>query len=333
MLERGNGPLGLLLHPGALGDGLLALPSMRRLARTFPEHRLLWCGQQQLGAVLMAAGEVHAASSFDSFPIGRGSMQGSSWPDRVSASRKAKNFVVGWLEDDDGFWLDWAAREGFWSASFRSPHDRQLRAKHMSDRYAECLEDAGLVQRGFLESDFRIMKLPISRVPDDETQSVPEAERRRRLVLLHPGSGGAYKCVKTSIFVDLTRQLARTYPGQVGIIEGPADGTYVEPLLARLPDLEYFRIRRLDLLSICDVFRQTQVFIGHDSGLSHLAATCGVHSLLLFGPSDPEVWAPRGSHVHILQHPQLDFSPDVLCEAIDRLMKNLTSHLQPALLM
>jgi ADP-heptose:LPS heptosyltransferase len=43
------------------------------------------------------------------------------------------------------------------------------------------------------------------------------------------------------------------------------------------------------------------MFIGHDSGISHLAAAVGTPSLLLFGPTDPEIWAPVGEHVRILR--------------------------------
>ena len=42
-------------------------------------------------------------------------------------------------------------------------------------------------------------------------------------------------------------------------------------------------------------------FFGHDSGISHLAAACGVPSLLLFGPTDPAVWAPPQPWVTILR--------------------------------
>ena len=42
-------------------------------------------------------------------------------------------------------------------------------------------------------------------------------------------------------------------------------------------------------------------FLGHDSGISHLAAACGVPSLLLFGPTDPAVWAPPQPWVTVLR--------------------------------
>lgn len=35
------------------------------------------------------------------------------------------------------------------------------------------------------------------------------------------------------------------------------------------------------------------IFIGHDSGISHLAAAARANCILLFGPTDPNVWAPE----------------------------------------
>jgi ADP-heptose:LPS heptosyltransferase len=45
---------------------------------------------------------------------------------------------------------------------------------------------------------------------------------------------------------------------------------------------------------------QATVFVGHDSGLTHLAAAFRRPTVAIFGPTDPEVWGPRGEHVTIV---------------------------------
>ena len=35
------------------------------------------------------------------------------------------------------------------------------------------------------------------------------------------------------------------------------------------------------------------IFVGHDSGISHLAAAVGANCILLFGPTNPDIWAPK----------------------------------------
>jgi heptosyltransferase-2 len=51
------------------------------------------------------------------------------------------------------------------------------------------------------------------------------------------------------------------------------------------------------------VVLENSIFIGHDSGISHLAAAAGAKCILLFGPTDPAVWAPLNANVHILRAP------------------------------
>ena len=46
-------------------------------------------------------------------------------------------------------------------------------------------------------------------------------------------------------------------------------------------------------------WRKASLYIGNDSGITHLAAAVGTPVLALFGPTDPAVWAPRGPHVQV----------------------------------
>ncbi len=39
------------------------------------------------------------------------------------------------------------------------------------------------------------------------------------------------------------------------------------------------------------------LFIGNDSGITHLAAALGVQTIALFGPTDPAIWGPPGEQV------------------------------------
>jgi heptosyltransferase-2 len=46
------------------------------------------------------------------------------------------------------------------------------------------------------------------------------------------------------------------------------------------------------------------LFIGHDSGISHLAAAAGALCILLFGWTDPTIWAPANEGVNVLRAPE-----------------------------
>jgi lipopolysaccharide heptosyltransferase III len=61
-----------------------------------------------------------------------------------------------------------------------------------------------------------------------------------------------------------------------------------------------------DLYELACWFAGARVYLGNDSGPSHLAAAVNTPVVALFGPSDPAVWAPRGSHVAVVAAPSMD---------------------------
>jgi ADP-heptose:LPS heptosyltransferase len=57
----------------------------------------------------------------------------------------------------------------------------------------------------------------------------------------------------------------------------------------------------LPLPELAAQLSSSQLFLGHDSGVSHLAAALGVPCVLLFGPTDPAMWAPPVPHVRVIR--------------------------------
>jgi ADP-heptose:LPS heptosyltransferase len=50
----------------------------------------------------------------------------------------------------------------------------------------------------------------------------------------------------------------------------------------------------IDLPEVAALCRMARVFIGNDSGVSHLAAAAGAPGVVIFGPTDPMRWRPLG---------------------------------------
>jgi len=55
-----------------------------------------------------------------------------------------------------------------------------------------------------------------------------------------------------------------------------------------------------DLETLVSTLRAARLFIGNDSGPTHLAAQLGVPTVALFGPTDPNRWAPIGPRVTVI---------------------------------
>jgi ADP-heptose:LPS heptosyltransferase len=117
----------------------------------------------------------------------------------------------------------------------------------------------------------------------------------RHLAIIHPGAGNEAKRWPVDRWSALVDRLAPTC--QCLLVSGPADAAASADLASRtgLPvasDLELPALAAL--LAHCDIF------LGHDSGVSHLAAAVGAPVIALFGPTDPAQWAPRGEKVVVL---------------------------------
>jgi heptosyltransferase III len=59
-----------------------------------------------------------------------------------------------------------------------------------------------------------------------------------------------------------------------------------------------------------------RLYIGNDSGITHLAAAVGIPVVAIFGPTDPGVWAPRGERVRIVSGNLADISVDQALDAV-----------------
>jgi heptosyltransferase-3 len=61
-----------------------------------------------------------------------------------------------------------------------------------------------------------------------------------------------------------------------------------------------------DLYELAQWLGGARLYVGNDSGITHLAAAVGAPVVALFGPTDPQVWSPRGQRVRILYSPCLE---------------------------
>ena len=117
-----------------------------------------------------------------------------------------------------------------------------------------------------------------------------------RFVAIHPGSGAPRKNWPADRFAALAERLAAGRPFL--LIEGPADAEAAGPA-SRLPAA--VRARDLPPRVLGAVLARAGVYVGNDSGVSHLAAAWGAPVLALFGPTDPSQWAPVGPRVKVLR--------------------------------
>lgn len=292
MVDRETQNRILVIHPGALGDVLLALPAVRALRTAFYDCEIGLLAGRAMAYLLHTCKEVDAAFSLESQALA-GLIAGSeSMEPGIRRWTTKCALVVAWMNDSDQR-LSAALRGiGIPRVIVRSP---SICSKaHQTDRFLETIQSV-------VQSQVVCQKLHLPADVIEQTKSRlvrMGVVEDKPLVLLHPGSGSRHKCSNPSLLSRVAEWCLKKGLTPL-VVGGPADEEQVENLLAVCVQRPMI-LRGLDLLSMAGVLVHGVVFIGHDSGLTHLAAALHIPTLALFGPTKPERWAPWGPYVTVL---------------------------------
>jgi heptosyltransferase-2 len=122
------------------------------------------------------------------------------------------------------------------------------------------------------------------------------------VIAVHPGSGGAAKLWPLSGWQQVLAWVAQQHLPCL-IVSGPAERQRVAALLQEAPPYHWPCAEQLPLPHLAALLARCRVLVGHDSGITHLAAAVGTTTLALFGPTEPLVWGPRSRQSCVLQPP------------------------------
>ncbi len=116
-----------------------------------------------------------------------------------------------------------------------------------------------------------------------------------RLLVIHPGSGGKKKRWAREGFAHVANWWKTRTNRHVMILLGPAEEGEVE-FWQRAGIVE----SSLSLRQVGVLLSRADLFLGNDSGVSHLAGAMGARGVVLFGPTCPEQWRPLGGSLSVL---------------------------------
>jgi heptosyltransferase-3 len=117
-----------------------------------------------------------------------------------------------------------------------------------------------------------------------------------KLVVIQPGSGGLHKCWHLDNFLALAGELS-SKGIEVIFLLGPAELTRFSDMTIKNINSVAKCLTNLSLTEVLGLLSCADVFIGNDSGITHLAAGLGLKTLAVFGPTNPAVYKPIGPAV------------------------------------
>jgi ADP-heptose:LPS heptosyltransferase len=273
-----------VIFPGALGDFMCLLPAIHALAQ---EARVEVFAKTEFAAVVP---EHIRVKTLQRFEINRLFVRGAALEPGVREFFACYQSIYSWM----------GSSQPVFSAELNAVAPGRARlfpfrgtdpAMHQTDYYLSCLS---LTQK-------TLPALNIPLLPDAlewrrEFLEGHHLEQKARLLMV-PGSGAREKNWPAGYFTVLGRWWRERVGGEVIVLLGPVEAE--RGGFEALPE-DFIIERNLSLAQVTALLSAAHLYVGNDSGVTHLAAAVGVPVAAIFGPSDPRQWAPRGAKVSLL---------------------------------
>jgi len=340
-------PTAILFRAGGLGDLLVALPSIGLVRKRLRGFSLTLAGRREYAGLLVRAGVVDTGLDFDdrglapffatAGPFGTGHVRGrmacgsgdgGSAPEAEPRSESILPggfaLAVGWFNGkgnrspDRGAPLAGAAAVRSFFVSYDDGSGRPL-SRFFFDRTRALIEEAcgsdGGDDPGLFESCAR---LPVESGWIEKAMTaagVPAGESGRRRLIIHPGSGGRVKRWPLENFIEMAGRAASAGLGGI-FVTGEAE----EDLEARLAGCTlptgWSRLGRPTVEVLAGLLAASRLYLGNDSGPTHLAAACGARVVALFRESLEPAWRPFGRTTVIAAPDVESIDPEIVFGAL-----------------
>lgn len=283
-------PRVLVIRGGAIGDFILTLPAIHLLRQSIPHAHLEVMGYSGIADLAVKAGIADATRPLGDLRMAQFYARNAQIDPALADDLRSFNLIVSYLFDPDAILRENMEKLGV-KTLIECPHRVIVGQGHASQQLARPLERLAM----FLDEPARQSPLL------SKTKLQAPAKR----IAIHPGSGSLTKNWPALGWQKLAEEIQAAHPGvEIIFISGEAEaerGTVPQ-------DLPFTRWHGLPLTSLADHLGTCDLFLGHDSGISHLASACAVPCLLLFGPTDPATWAPPQSSVRVIRAPGGDLN-------------------------
>ena len=285
----------LVIRGGAIGDFILTLPALKALREARPQAHIEILGYKHIAVLAEERFYAQAVHSIEYGPLARFFARNSELPAELANYFASFDLIVSYLYDPDRIF---------------ETNLRRCDVQNLICGTARIVENAGhaarqlarpIEQLGINVVDFAARIFPS--IEDQEFAGEFLASVPPPIIAIHPGSGSHEKNWPLENWIGLFSPHSRFADLEsLVVISGEADEAQTDQLEREWKNRDVRFARNLPLPRLAAVLERS-IFIGHDSGISHLAAAAGANCMLLFGPTDPDIWAPRNENVRVLRPP------------------------------
>ncbi len=275
----------LVIRGGAIGDFILTLPAIAALRQQFPHAHLEVLGYPHIVQLAQVGGLVDRVQAIEARGLAGFFARNGELSDDLRDYFSEFNIILSYLYDPDEIFKTNVARCSR-GQFITGPHrPDEANAIHATTVFLKPLERLAI-----FDAD-ATPRLSIHYPPS--TINSPLA--------LHPGSGSERKNWPEENWVELIARLVNETPLNLLLVGGEAEGERLQRLAAALPPLRCVVAKNLPLVELAQRMKSCRAFVGHDSGITHLAAALGLPTTVLWAHTVEEIWRPQGANVTVLR--------------------------------
>ena len=291
----------LVIRGGAIGDFILTLPALKALRDAYPQAHIEILGYKHIAALAENRFYAQDIRSIEYGPMSGFFARDSELSPELSSYFSSFDLILSYLYDPDGIFEN----------NLRRCRARQIvRGPAKIDNSQHAAHAARQLAQPLLELGIRVEDLAARLYPSLEDRNLAAkflADCARPIVTLHPGSGSEKKNWPLESWTEIGNQLlsSENFAGSIVVISGEADESQKVKLQSIWKNPRVRFAKNLPLTRLAALFADA-VFLGHDSGISQLAAAADAKCVLLFGPTDAGIWAPLNENVRVIRAPNGD---------------------------
>lgn len=291
----------LVIRGGAIGDFVLTVPVFESLRSRYPGVEIDILGYPSIAQLAVDRRHARSARRVD----------GIEWAALFAPDGELRDGERAWLRTFDVVFCIWPDADGVIRENLRRAGVAKvvcidpMPAKpgaHAVDHVAAQCERAGFPMP-FAEPHL---------YPSERDRWWVERYMRvsgagwQPLMGMNPGSGSRRKNWPAKSFAELARWWIERRRGHVLVVSGPADEAAIAEFAASAPEEGVFMLRDEELPRVAAAIERCEVYVGNDSGITHIAAAVRTPTVAIFGPTDPAQWAPRAPRVNVVRSPAGD---------------------------
>jgi len=275
----------LVIRGGAIGDFILTLPALAALRKQFPRARLEVLGYPQVASLAKLARLVDDVSSIEARALAGFFARNGELDSVLGRYFAGFNIIISYLYDPDEIFRENVARCS--KAQFHAgPHrPNETEPVHATEVFLRPLERLAIFGA---EAEPR---LNLTAPPNHPPVTLA----------VHPGSGGEKKNWPEDRWVEVIQRVAAETDWRILLMGGEAEGGRLQRLASLFPVTRLSAALHQPLTELAPRLAVCDGFIGHDSGITHLAAAAGLRGLALWGETNPAIWRPRSERFELLR--------------------------------